>query len=110
MERKRAILKKIRVSPQKARLAAALIRGKSLNEAKAQLEHSPLKASRWLLKVLMSANANYLNQPNTDAEGLRVVEVRVDEGGRMRRAKAASKGSRSPIIKQFSHLTVVVGK
>jgi large subunit ribosomal protein L22 len=109
MTQTRAITKYVRISPRKARLAAGLIRGLNVADASSQLKFSGLKAGRLLLKTLDSAVANAENNDEARREDLKVVEVRIDEGPTMKRAKARSRGSRSPINKRSSHLTVVVG-
>ncbi|MBS0622515.1 MAG: 50S ribosomal protein L22 [Verrucomicrobia bacterium] len=95
--------------PVKVRKAAALMRGKSVEEARLQLEHSGQKAGLYLLKALKSAVANAELQHDIQRDALKVLEVRVDDGPRMKRSKARSRGSSSPIVKRSSHLTVVVG-
>lgn len=109
MHQAKAVNKMLRVSPRKARLAAGLIRGLHVDAALAQLAVSPLKAARMLSKTLTSAIANAENNLEVDRKELSVVEVRVDDGPRFKRAKARSKGGRSPILKRTSHFTVVVG-
>lgn len=106
----KAITKYVRISPRKARLAAGLIRGLPVNAAASELVFSGLKAGRLLKKTLDSAVANALVQFDVQKEDLKVVEVRVDEGPRMKRAKPKNKGGRHPIIKRTSHFTVVVNK
>src|SRR5205807_8980092 len=54
--------------------------------------------------------ANAEMQSEARAEKLKVEEVRVDEGPRMKRAKPRSRGSRHPFLKIMSHFTVVVGE
>ncbi len=105
----RAITKYLRVPPLKARLAADLIRGLSVEHAKAQLQLSGLKAGRLLQKTLNSAVANLEMAVNVKRENVKVIEVKVDEGPRIKRAKARNKGGRSPILKRMSHFTVIVG-
>jgi large subunit ribosomal protein L22 len=109
MQKARAVSKYLRISPLKARLVADVIRGKPVNEAKAQLEFSGLKAGRMFKKTLDSAVANLEMQFDVKRERLKVLEVRVDEGPRLKRAKPRNKGGRSPILKRMSHFTVVVG-
>jgi large subunit ribosomal protein L22 len=108
MEEFKAITKFIRISPRKARLAAALIRGLPVPEARLQLEHCNLKAGRLLIKTLDSAVANAESLTETSAERLQVREVRVDEGPRLKRAKPRSRGQRHPFMRRTSHFTVVV--
>jgi large subunit ribosomal protein L22 len=106
-----AISKYQRISPQKARLAAGLIRGLPVIEAMHQLAFSKLKGGRLLSKTLKSAIANAETQiDDARKENLKVTEVRIDDGSRMKRARARSRGGRSPIIKRTSHFTVVVSK
>lgn len=104
----RAITKFIRVPPRKARLAADLIRGKGVEEAKVQLDYCNMKAGRLLRKTLDSAIANAEIQFDANREGLMVREVRVDEGPSYKRAKSRSRGSKSPILKRTSHFLIVV--
>lgn len=106
----KAISRFLRVSPRKARLAAALIRGMPVMQASLQLQHSNLKAGRMLQKTLASAVANAENEHDMRREHLRVVEVRVDVGPVLKRAKPRSKGSRHPIMKRTSHFTVIVAQ
>jgi large subunit ribosomal protein L22 len=62
-----------------------------------------------LKKTLNSAVANAESQHDVRKENLQVLEVRVDEGPRLKRSKSRSRGSRAPIIKRTSHFTIVVG-
>ena len=109
MNNAKAISKFVRISPRKARLAAGLIRGLSVPEASTQLVFSNLKAGRLLKKTLDSAVANAETQLDARREDLKVVEVRVDAGPTLKRAKPKNKGGRHPIMKRTSHFTVIVG-
>lgn len=110
MQTATAITKYVRIPPRKARLAADLIRGLSVEEATAQLRFCSLKAGRLLLKTLHSAVANAESQEEMRREELKVLEVRVNEGPRLKRSKPKNRGGRHPIIKRTSHFMVVVGK
>ena len=110
MNQAKAISRFIRISPRKARLAAGLIRGLPVDQATAQLLYSNLKAGRLLKKTLDSAVANAETQLDVRRENLKVSEVRVDEGPRMKRSKPKNKGGRHPIIKRTSHFTIVVSE
>lgn len=101
--------KYVRISPRKARLAADLIRGKSIEEAFIQLMYSNLKGGRLLKKTLDSAVANAETLHSVQRRDLKVKEVRIDEGPVMKRAKSKCRGGRTPIMKRMSHFTVVVG-
>jgi len=104
----KAITRFLRISPRKARLAAQLIRGLPVPQARLQLEHCQMKGGKLLIKTLNSAVANAELQSDTSSERLRVREVRVDEGPKMKRAKPRSRGQRHPVVKRTSHFTVVV--
>lgn len=108
MNSAKAISKFVRISPRKARLAAGLIRGLSVPEASVQLTFSNLKAGRLLKKTLDSAVANAETQFDIRREDLKVVEVRIDAGPTLKRAKPKNRGGRHPIMKRTSHFTVIV--
>lgn len=101
--------KYVRISPQKARLAANLIRGMSVEDALIQLRFSNLKGGILLKKTLDSAIANAETLYSVQRRDLKVKEIRVDEGPIMKRAKSKCRGGRVPIMKRMSHFTVVVG-
>ncbi len=109
MQKSRAITKYIRISPRKARLAAGLIRGLSVEDAMVQLQYSGLKGGTLLLKTLKSAIANAETVHGVQRRDLTVQEVRIDPGPTMKRAKPKNRGGRAPIKKRTSHFTVVVG-
>jgi large subunit ribosomal protein L22 len=109
MEYARAVTKYVRISPRKARLAADLIRGLPVADASTQLMFSKLKGGRLIKKTLDSAVANAESSQEASREKLKVLEVRVDEGPTLKRAKPKNKGGRHPIHKRTSHFTIVVG-
>ena len=106
----KAISKYVRISPQKARLAAGLIRGLTVPSARAQLEFSSLKGGRLLMKTLDSAVANAETRFDVRRENLKIVEVRIDDGPRLKRSKPKNKGGQHAILKRTSHFTVIVGE
>jgi large subunit ribosomal protein L22 len=108
MQLAKAITKFVRISPRKARYAAALIRGLSVEKAAIQLTYSKLKGGRLLKKTLDSAVANAVTQKDARKENLTVHEVRVDPGPIIRRAKPRSRGSSVPVNKRTSHFTIVL--
>src|ERR1700752_4042787 len=108
MNNAKAVSKYVRISPRKARLAAGLIRGLSVPEASMQLMFSNLKAGRLLKKTLDSAVANAETQLELRRENLKVIEVRIDAGPTLKRAKQKNRGGRHPIMKRTSHFTVIV--
>ena len=108
MQFAKAKTKYVRISPRKARDAAALFRGLNVDQASLQLLYSKLKGGRLIKKTLDSAVANAVTQMDARREQLKVHEVRVDPGPIIRRAKPRSRGSSVPVNKRTSHFTVVL--
>ncbi|MDZ7824101.1 MAG: 50S ribosomal protein L22 [Ahrensia sp.] len=104
----RAVTKTIRVSPQKLNLVAALIRGKKVAAALADLEFSRKRISGTVKKTLESAIANAENNHDLDVDALIVAEAYVGKSIVMKRFMARGRGKASRIVKPFSHLTIVV--
>ena len=104
-----AKLRYSRVSPQKMRLMADAIRGKSIDEAVKILIFSPQKSSGILKKLLDSAVANAENNLGADIDELRVVSIEVNEAPRFKRFRARAKGRGERRIKRNSHVTIRVG-
>jgi len=100
--------KYVRVTPRKARYAADIIRGKSVNEAIAQLRFSNLKGGRLLEKTLMSAVANAENNMDMNRETLYVSEIRVDGGPVLKRAWSRSKGRTARVMRRTSHFFIAL--
>jgi large subunit ribosomal protein L22 len=97
-----------RISPQKARLVADLIRGKSVDQALEVLTFSNKKAAVLIKKVLESAIANAEHNEGADIDDLNVAKIFVDEGPVMKRIMPRAKGRADRILKRSSHITVVV--
>lgn len=104
-----AKLRHARISPQKCRLIADQVRGKSVEQALQILTFSPKKAAGIVKKVLESAIANAEHNEGADIDELKVSRIFVDEGPSMRRWKPRAKGRVNHILKRTSHVTVMVG-
>ncbi len=104
----RAVSKYIRISPQKARLVAELIRGKDVDEALSILKFTPKKAARLIDKTLRSAIANAEQTKVIDIDSLYVKKIYIDQGPTMKRWMAKAMGRASRILKRTSHITVVL--
>jgi large subunit ribosomal protein L22 len=103
-----AVLKFVRLSPQKGRLLADLVRGKKVDEALNTLKFSRQRAAGIIRKVLESAIANAENNNGADIDELRISEIFVDEGPVMKRIRPRAKGRADRIVKRTSHITVRV--
>lgn len=94
------------VAPQKARLVADLIRGKSIDKALDILNYSPKKSAAIIHKLLMSAIANAENNFGLDIDELYVSSIQVNQGPSLKRMRARAKGRGSRILKKMSHISV----
>lgn len=104
-----ATLKYARISPQKMRLMANAIRGKSVDEAIKILTFSPQKSAGIVKKVLDSAIANAEHNLGADIDELKVATIEVNEAPNFVRSRARAKGRGERIIKRNSHITIRVG-
>lgn len=104
----RAIAKRLRVSPIRARLTIDMIRGKSVQEAANILINTTNKSARLIKKVLDSAIANAVNNNNADAATLYVKEARVDAGPVMKRHFFDSRSHIGHRDHRTSHIIIVV--
>jgi ribosomal protein L22 len=102
----RAQAKYVRSSPRKARLVVDHIRGKSVDEARAILAHTPRAAAVPVLKVLESAIANAEHNHELLPEELRIYQVMVDEGPTIKRFRPRALGRATKIRKRTSHITI----
>jgi len=103
----KAIAKKLRISPQKARLVTRMIQGQNVGEALRRLKFSNKKAAGLVGSVLKSAIANAIVKGAAD-DSLKVKYAIIDEGPRMKRFMPASRGRAMRIIKRTAHISVTV--
>ena len=104
----KAVARMLRVSPRKLNLVAALIRGKPVDTALADLEFSRKRIAGDVKKCLESAIANAENNHDLDVDDLVVAEANVGKAFVMKRFHARARGRGARIEKPFSHLTIVV--
>jgi large subunit ribosomal protein L22 len=104
----RAVTRNIRVSPQKLNLVAAMIRGKKVNVALADLAFSRKRIAVDVKKTLESAIANAENNHDLDVDALVVKEAWVGKALVMKRFSPRARGRVGAIHKPFSNLTIVV--
>ena len=105
-----ATLRYARISPQKCRLVADQIRGKSVSEALLILRFSVKKAAMIVNKVLESAIANAEHNHGADIDELMVSTVYVDGAPFLARFRARAKGRGTRILKRNSHITIVLNE
>ena len=104
-----AILRGVRLSAQKGRLVADLVRGKPVEQALNILMFSPKKAAKIVQKVLESAIANAEHNDGADIDELKVKTIYVEQGATLKRFTARAKGRGNRISKPTCHVYVTVG-
>ena len=104
----KAITRNLRVSPQKLNLVAAMIRGKPVEKALAELEFSRKRIAGDVRKCVMSAVANAENNHGLDVNDLVVAEAWVGKNMVLKRFHARGRGRGARVFKPFSEITVVV--
>lgn len=103
-----ATLRHARLSAQKARLIADMIRGMPVEKALDQLTFSTKKGAVIIKKILKSAIANAENNEGWDVDELGLNTIYVNEAPSFTRFEARAKGRSNHITKRNSHITVVV--
>jgi large subunit ribosomal protein L22 len=104
----KAVARHIRISPQKARLVADVVRGLEVDKAITTLRFMPKKGARILRKVIESAVANASQSQEIDVDTLYVKTVFIDGGPTLKRIRPRAMGRASRILKRTSHITVVL--
>lgn len=97
-----------RLSPQKARLVADIVRGKNALEALNILRFTNKKAAPLIEKTLRSAIANAEHNLGLDVEKLYVSKILIDKGPVLKRLNPRAMGRADVIRKPLAHITVEV--
>ena len=100
------------MSPQKARLAIDLIRGKNVNQALMTLKFTNKpKSTREIEKVVKSAVANASQRDeNVDVDSLFVEKCFINEGPRLKRIRPAPMGRAYRYLRRTAHITIELGE
>ena len=110
----KAKLRHLQISPRKVRLVVDAVRGKDAQEALDILHYMPQKASGPVYKLVQSAVANAEQNFGLEIDELYVSRIFVDEGPRHRKApyggRFAGRGRFRPIMRRYSHVTVVLAE
>ncbi|HET9579505.1 MAG TPA: 50S ribosomal protein L22 [Usitatibacter sp.] len=99
----------VRLSAQKGRLVADLVRGQPIANALNILTFTPKKGARIIKKVLESAIANAEHNNGADIDELKVQTIFVEKGPVLKRFHARAKGRGNRIIKPTCHVFLTVG-
>lgn len=104
----KARVRNIRISPQKARLVADLVRGKQVETALNTLRFMPKKGARILRKAIESAVANASQNDAIDVDNLYIKTLHIDGGPMLKRIRPMAMGRAGRILKRSSHITVIL--
>jgi len=104
-----ASVKGVRMSAQKGRLVADLVRGKPVDKALNILQFTTKRAAGVIRKALESAIANAEHNDAADVDELKVVKIHVEKGPTQRRFSARAKGRGTRIDRQSCHVYITVG-
>ena len=105
----KAIVRGVRLSADKGRLVADLVRGKKVGQAMDILAFTPKKAAGIVRKALESAIANAEHNDGADVDELRVKSIHIEQGATLKRFSARAKGRGNRISKPTCHIYVTVG-
>ena len=104
----KAIAKGVQMSPRKVAVVAALVRGRTVEDALTILSHTPRRSALPVQKVINSAKANADHNHNYKPATLKIVEISVSPGPRLKRYRPAAHGRALPFQRRTSHIRVVV--
>ena len=105
----RASLRSARISAQKGRLVADMIRGQPVDKALNTLTFTPKKGAAIIKKLLQSAIANAEHNDGADIDALKVKSVLVERGAFLKRFQARAKGRGNRVLKHTCNIFVTVG-
>jgi large subunit ribosomal protein L22 len=103
-----ATAKGVRISPRKVAVVAALVRGRSVEDALTILDHTPRRSALAVKKVVASARANADHNHRYKPATLQITEISVTPGPRLKRYRPASHGRALPFERKTAHIRVVV--
>lgn len=96
------------MSPRKVAEVAALVRGRSVEDAVVILDHTPRRSAVPVKKVILSAKANADHNHNYKPATLVITEISVTPGPRLKRYRPAARGSANKFERKSSHIRVIV--
>ncbi len=105
----KAIVRGVRLSADKGRLVADLVRGKKVDQALNILTYTQKKAAGIVKKALESAIANAEHNDSADIDELSIKSIYIEQGATLKRFSARAKGRGNRISKPTCHIYVTVG-
>ena len=104
----KATAKGVRISPRKVQVVAALVRGRTVDEALTILSFTPRRSALAVKKVIESAKANATHNHGLKSEGLRITEISVTHGPTLKRYRPAARGRALKFQRRSSHIRVII--
>jgi len=105
----KSIVRGVRLSADKGRLVADLVRGKKVDQAINILNFTQKRAAGIIKKALESAIANAEHNDGADIDSLKVKIIHVERGAFLKRFQARAKGRGNRVTKQTCHIFITVG-
>ena len=105
-----ATLRYARITPRKLRYVMDLVRGKKVSHALQVLSLNPRRGAPFLLKLIKSAVANAVIDPEVDEGSLYITKAVVEPGPTIKRWRTAPMGRGVPIKKRTSHAKVILSR
>ena len=105
----KSIVRGVRLSADKGRLVADMVRGKKVDQALNILSFTPKKAAGIIKKCLESAIANAEHNDGADIDELKITSIYIEQGATLKRFSARAKGRGNRISKPTCHIYVTVG-
>ncbi len=105
----KSIVRGVRLSADKGRLVADMVRGKKVDQALNILSFTPKKAAGIIKKCLESAIANAEHNDGADIDELKITSIFVEQGTILKRFSARAKGRGNSISKPTAHIYITVG-
>jgi large subunit ribosomal protein L22 len=99
----------VRISPRKVAVVAALVRGRSVDDALTILDFTPRRAAGPVKDAIKSAAANAEHNHNYKPGTLEITEISVTSGPRLKRYIPAARGRARKFQRKTSHIKVIVG-
>jgi large subunit ribosomal protein L22 len=105
-----ALNRGVRMSPRKISVVAALVRGRTVEDALTILQHTPRRSAAVVADTVKSAQANAEHNHNYKPNSLFITEISVTAGPRLKRYRKGRgyRGGMDPFQLKTSHIRVVV--
>ena len=104
----KSLAKGVSHSPRKVSEVAALVRNRTVADALVILSHTPRRSATAVTKAIASAKANAEHNHNLKPDTLRITEITVTAGPRIKRFRPAAHGRALPFQRKTSHIRVIV--